>query len=75
MPRLIVKMLLSILAASSLAACTVVPPRVDYVGARVEIGRPMPYVVAPPVYYTPPAPSYYPAPRPYGHYPGWRRGW
>lgn len=75
MLRLSTKILLSLLAAGSLAACTVVPPRVDYVGARVEIGRPMPYVAAPPVYYTPPPPNYYPAPRPYGHYPGWRRGW
>lgn len=56
MPR-IFKTLLPLAVLVSLSACTVVPPRVDYVGPRVEIIGPTPYY-APPPYYVP-APSYY----------------
>lgn len=56
MPRL-AKLILSFAAVAGLAACTIVPPRVEYVGPRVEIVRPAPYY-APTPYYAPP-PYYY----------------
>lgn len=59
------RILLALAALASLSACTIVPPRVDYVGPRVEIIRPAPYY-APPPYYAP-APYYYGERRRHGH--------
>lgn len=53
----ILKILLPLAALASLSACTVVPPRVDYIGPHVEIIGPTPYY-APAPYYVP-APYYY----------------
>lgn len=57
MPR-ILKLLLPLAAVAALSACTVVPPRVDYVGPRVEIIGPAPYYAPAPYYYSP-SPRYY----------------
>lgn len=57
MPR-ILKLLIAVAAGAGLTACTVVPPRVDYVGPRIDIYGPVPYYAPAPYYYAP-APYYY----------------
>lgn len=63
----VLKIVLAAIALSSLAACMVVPARVDYVGPRVGVG-----VVAPYPVYRHPYPYYGRPMRPH-HYGG--RGW
>jgi len=68
----ILKIAAALAVLASLGACTVVPPRVAYIGPSVGI------VVGPAPYYAAPAPYYAPPAYGYGRRPGYgygRRHW
>ncbi len=62
----VLKVVLAAITLTSLTACMVVPPRVDYVGPRVGVIAPYPTYQQP--YYGRPM-------RPHHYHRGWDRRW